>query len=139
MPAVRRLKRRADFLRVARRCRKWAAPGLVLQAHRRGPPESKGGASPIGVGFTVSRKVGNAVHRNRARRRLRAAAALLLERDGRPGYDYVLIGRPATVTRPFPALLADLEQALKRTGRDGPRQPAADGARRGEAKENSRE
>jgi ribonuclease P protein component len=105
-----RLKRRADFLRVAAANRKWAAPGLVLQAAAR-----EGGDEPR-VGFTVSRKVGGAVRRNRARRRLRAAADRLMPACAAPGRDYVIIGRPATPERPFEALLADLEQALRRLG-----------------------
>lgn len=66
------------------------------------------------VGFTVSRKVGNAVERNRARRRLRAAVAQVLGDNARPGYDFVVIGRAATLTRPFSALVSDLRIALKR-------------------------
>lgn len=65
------------------------------------------------VGFTASRKVGNAVVRNRAKRRLRAAARILAV-EGRPGTDYVLIARGATAERPFSALLEDLEAALVR-------------------------
>lgn len=66
------------------------------------------------VGFTASRKVGNAVVRNRAKRRLRAAAARVLAVEGRPGTDYVLIARGATAKRPFSALIEDLEGALGR-------------------------
>ena len=68
------------------------------------------------VGYTASRKVGIAVVRNRARRRLRAAVAQVLERHAAPGHDYVVIARSATATRPFPALLADLETGLRRLG-----------------------
>ena len=66
------------------------------------------------IGFTASRKVGNAVARNRAKRRLRAAAAALLPLLGRSGHDYVLVARPATVTRPYNVLLADIAEALRK-------------------------
>ena len=81
----------------------------MLQARRRADGPEDG----IRVGYTCSRKVGNAVARNRAKRRLRAAAAEILPRHGRPGWDYVLIGkRAATAGRPFPALCGDLAGAL---------------------------
>jgi len=115
-PRVPRLKRRAEFLKVARVGRKWAAPGLVLQAFDRGA-----GDEEIRAGFTVSRKVGNAVVRNRARRRLKAAAEKVLGDHGLAGHDYVLIGRQGTLTRSFPDLVADLRKALDRTAR-GPGQ-----------------
>lgn len=118
-PTVPRLKRRADFLKVARKGHKWAAPGLVLQALDRtasadGGPEST--APGIRAGFTVTRKVGNAVVRNRARRRLRAAAEQVLPEWGKAGHDYVLIGRQGTLGREFPALISDLRTALERVG-----------------------
>lgn len=106
---VTRLKRRAEFLRVAAARRKWAAPGLVLQAAPAGSEQAR-------VGFTVSRKVGNAVARNRARRRLRAAAEQVMPAEAAAGYDYVLIGRQETLNRPFLSLLKDLRVALKRVG-----------------------
>lgn len=118
--AVARLKRRAEFLRVAAARRKWAAPGLVLQVAPAGRPaqgDADGDAAPaFHVGFTVSKKVGNAVARNRARRRLRAAAEQVLPRHAAPDTDYVLIGRQETVARPFALLLKDLETALRRLG-----------------------
>jgi ribonuclease P protein component len=113
-PAVGRLTHRSEFLRVAAARRKWAAPGLVLQACERTDAPTAG---PPRVGFTATRKVGNAVVRNRARRRLRAAAAALLPTLGRAGWDYVLIARDATAERPFDALLGDLEAALARVER----------------------
>jgi ribonuclease P protein component len=76
------------------------------------------------VGFTASRKVGNAVVRNRAKRRLRAAAAQVLPEQGRPGSDYVLIARAGTTDRPFSELIADLERALRRLARDDARKSA---------------
>jgi ribonuclease P protein component len=68
----------------------------------------------IRVGFTASRKVGKAVCRNRAKRRLRAAAERVLPVHGRPGIDYVIIARRGTGDQPFSALLCDLEAALRR-------------------------
>jgi ribonuclease P protein component len=105
------LKRRADFLRVAATRLRAVTPGLILQA----APGLTGGA--IGIGFTATRKLGGAVVRNRAKRRLRAVAAGVLAKRGRPGTDYVLIARRDTAERPYAALVADLETALRRLGR----------------------
>jgi ribonuclease P protein component len=106
------LRKRADFLAAAR-ARRASTPGFTLQARLRDSLEAD--AALVRVGFTCSRKVGNAVARNRAKRRLREAARLTLPRLGHPGWDYVLIGRPeVTAARPFAALLADLEGALAR-------------------------
>ena len=125
--AVGRLTRRAEFLRVAATRCKWAAPGLILQAAPSAPvlPPPSGGAVVSGesqgtadlrVGFTCSKKVGNSVARNRAKRRLRAAAAQILAEQAAFGRDYVLIGRQETLKRPFALLLQDLRTALKRVG-----------------------
>lgn len=112
---VARLKRRQDFLKVAAARRKWVAPGFILQARVRERDEHwNGDISAVRVGFTVSRKVGNAVERNRVRRRLRAAAAEVLSANARPGYDFVVIGRTGALTRPFGALANDLRAALRR-------------------------
>jgi ribonuclease P protein component len=108
------LKARADFLRVAAGRRHAAAPGLVLQAARR--PEGSNHGEIVRVGFTASRRVGNAVTRNRAKRRLRSVAAAILLREGEPGTDYVLIARATTVDRPYEALITDLNSALRRIG-----------------------
>ena len=124
------LKIRADFLRVAADRRKAVTPGLILQAAPRAPG-SDGGAV-VRVGFTASRKVGNAVVRNRAKRRLRAAAAQILVEQGNPGTDYVLIARGATAERPYTALVADLASALRRVERSTAERRAerrAEGAR----------
>ena len=111
-----RLKKRRDFLRVAAGQRRAVRPGLLLQA----APQPAGSEAAVRVGFTASRRVGNAVRRNRAKRRLRAAAAALLVRDGRPGTDYVLIARAGTVERPYAELVGDLAQALHQIDRLGP-------------------
>jgi len=106
------IQKRADFLRAAR-ARRQAVKGFVLQARKRGADEPDG--SLIRVGFTCSKKVGNAVARNRAKRRLRALAREHLAAMGHPGWDYVLIGRAgATAERPYMDLVGDLKYALKK-------------------------
>ncbi len=107
---VSTLTSRPDFLRAAR-ARRVGTPAFLLQARQRSETET---ATGIRVGFTCSKKVGNAVARNRAKRRLREIARTVLPREGRPGWDYVLIGRKdATATRDFEALKADLTRALR--------------------------
>jgi ribonuclease P protein component len=102
-----RLRKRKDFLAAARG-RKRAERGLVLQANFRNDE------NPPRLGFTVTRKVGCAVERNRAKRRLRAAAAEVLSLTAKDGYDYVLIGRQETLTRRWSDLLGDLKIAFSK-------------------------
>ncbi len=103
------LKKRSDFLAAAR-ARRQGTKGMMVQARHRGDDSDE-----TRVGFTCSKKVGNAVLRNRAKRRLREVARDVLLRDGQPGWDYVLIGRAgATVERDFASLKADLRYALKK-------------------------
>ena len=112
-----RLKSRADFLRVAAASRKCVRPGLILQTAPQPPHDDAGHKEThdvARVGFTVTRKVGNAVQRNRARRRLRAAVREVMERGAQTGQDYVVIARRETLRRPFPELLADLSGALRK-------------------------
>lgn len=109
--ALGRLTQRSEFLRVAAARRKWAAPGLVLQAC---PPADPDAPGPPRVGFTATRKIGGAVVRNRARRRLRSAVAEVLPAFGVGGWDYVVVAREGTVSRPFAELVGDLRAALRR-------------------------
>ena len=102
------LTKRADFV-AASKARRYATPSIHLQGRKRGDE------APPRVGFTCSKKVGNAVARNRAKRRLREVARLILPEHGRAGWDYVLVGRPETTAAlPFTQLQADLIRALKK-------------------------
>ena len=105
-----RLTRRAEFLRVAAKGRRAPVHGLVLQAL---PRED---SAPARLGFTVTKKVGNAVVRNRTRRRLKEAARLHLRDHPLAGVDLVLIGRDATRGRRFADLVEDLRRALAKVG-----------------------
>ena len=111
-----RLKRRADFLRVAGQRKKWATQGLILQVAPLPEGAHTRKADAVRIGFTCSKKVGNAVARNRARRRLKAAVDAVFPDLARPGLDYVVIGRRETVERDYSLLLQDLRTALKRVG-----------------------
>jgi len=114
MAPLPRLTRRAEFLKVAAARRKFVAPGLILQAAA--GPATEPAAVSWRVGFTASRKVGNAVARNRARRRLRAASAEVLPAHAQAGHDYVVIARAGTLTRQYQALVGDLQEGLRRLG-----------------------
>src|SRR5689334_19529740 len=102
LAAPGRLIRRAEFLRAAAKGRKAPMPGVVLQAL---PRDDKG---PARLGFTVTKKIGNAVIRNRTRRRLKEAARLVLAEQPVAGVDLVLIGRERTAARDFAALQDDV-------------------------------
>ena len=109
--ALQTLRHRPDFLKVATG-RRQGTGSFLLQARARGD-DSGDDSTTARIGFTASKKIGNAVLRNRAKRRMRAAVQAVLISQARAGWDYVLVARPdATVSRPFPALLADLQTAL---------------------------
>lgn len=102
------LRHRTEFLAVAASGQKWVTPGLVLQIGKTDHAVPR-------LGLTATKKVGNAVTRNRARRRLRALAQNIIRLHAIPR-DYVLIARMDTATREFASLQKDLTTALKRTG-----------------------
>jgi ribonuclease P protein component len=110
LAAPGRLKRRAEFLRIAAKGRKAVRPGLVLQALPRQDQAA------LRLGFTVTKKIGNAVTRNRTRRRLKEAARLALAGCEASGFDLVLIGRAATRSRSFSDLQDDVRRALAKAG-----------------------
>ena len=103
---IERLKRRPDFL-LAAKARSSARGAVVVQQRDR-----QDGDRLVRVGFTATRKIGGAVVRNRAKRRLREAARALVPLHGRPDCDYVLIARAGTTARPWAALLDDVKSAL---------------------------
>jgi ribonuclease P protein component len=109
---IERLKKRADFLLCAKApsCAKGA---IVVQARLRDD-----GQPLVRAGFTATKRIGGAVERNRAKRRMREAARLVLPDHGRPGFDYVFIARGGATTRAWPRLLDDVKSALIRLAAD---------------------
>ena len=105
-----RLKKRADYLRV-RGGRSWRSGSLVLQARRRSDGGSVNGGPPR-FGFTATRRIGTAVARNRARRRLKETVRRVAHNHARAGYDYVVIARQGALTRSFTNMQKDLEEAF---------------------------
>ena len=122
------MRKRSDFLN-ANRGRRHAAPGFVILDFDRSD-----GDSAVRLGITITKKVGNAVVRNRMRRRFRELARPLLPFLGQTGHDYVLIGRDGGIERDFAILRAELEKGLARLARgeaDRPRPPRAGKSRGG--------
>ncbi len=117
---LQHLRQRREFVNVAKKGRKYAAPGLVLQALNRLDDQCRfvepSAGSAVRIGFTVTRKLGNAVVRNRVRRRLRAAAAQIAPIYVKGNFDLVLIGRTGTKNRNFEELKQDLLKALNHVG-----------------------
>lgn len=124
MPVVLRIKKRADFLKAQKYGKSAVASGLVLQVVE---SNSVSKESPgIKIGFTATKKVGNAVRRNRIKRRLRAVAREVIPECAAEGYDYVLIGRHSSAERDFQSLIKDLKYTLHNTGtyqKSAPKKP----------------
>lgn len=107
-PMSGKLLKRAEFLRVSKG-RRFFTPAFVLQAARRG---SETQDYPARFGLTITKKTGNAVERNRMRRRLREAIKGAVAMDAKPGTDYVIVAQREALARPFAALVRDIEQAV---------------------------
>ena len=110
---VARLKKRIDFIHVAETRISYATPSLILQMRKHTKQETQSTfLAPLRLGFTVSKKVGKAVVRNRVKRRLKAVASILLPIQISSNCDYVIIGRQNAISRTFPGLISDLQNAL---------------------------
>lgn len=122
-----RLRKRRDFLAAAKAEKAGVASFLLQGRDRRD-------AGDVRLGFTVTKKVGNAVVRNRIRRRMREVARAVMPASGRTGYDYVMVARPNALHAPYPDLVRDLERAIWRLHGGGRRRSddisaSADGGR----------
>jgi ribonuclease P protein component len=109
---IERLKKRPDFLACGQ-ARALARGAVLVQARDRGDEQPA-----VRAGFTATKRIGGAVERNRAKRRLREAARILLPDHARPGHDYVFIARGGVTTRPWDRLLDDMKTALIRLAAD---------------------
>jgi ribonuclease P protein component len=108
---IERLRKRPEFLACAK-APSCARGAVLIQALPRD------GEPVVRAGFTATRRIGGAVERNRAKRRLREAARLLLPAHASPGFDYVFVARGGVTTRPWPRLLDDVKSALIRLAAD---------------------
>ena len=120
-----RLRRRAEFQRVSRG-RRAQTDSFTLQVNARADLDAAAPPQKPRVGFTVTKKVGGAVERNRIRRRLKEALRQAGTVAPSSGHDYVLMARRDALTKPFPALIADIERAFAQTSRFKPRDAAGE-------------
>ncbi len=141
-PVLVRLKRRADFLHAAKG-KRWHGKALSLHAAPARSRETRDGDPAVArVGYTLTKKVGNSVVRNRARRRLREAVRLSGDLPARAGYDYVIVGRIDAVRVAFAALKREVGRALgdvhgARPGRAKPHAPGPHDQKPNTAKPNT--
>lgn len=104
------IKKRSDFLRIQGKGQKWVSHGLIIQTMPNEDDIKR-------IGYTVSKRTDkSAVKRNRIKRRLRAAAADILPIHAKNGQDYILVGRPQTLTRPYETLKKDIQWCLGKLG-----------------------
>jgi ribonuclease P protein component len=110
--AIGRLKKRSEFLACAK-APACARGAILIQARPRGDDDAG-----VRAGFTATKRIGGAVERNKAKRRMREAARLILPDHARPGFDYVFIARGGVITREWARLLDDVKSALIRLAAD---------------------
>ena len=113
MAQIERIKVRKDYLAIQASGRRWVTPAFVLQTKKADDSER----SPH-VGFTVTKKVGNAVIRNRVRRRLKEAAREIFPLKARDGWDYIVVGRYACMDMAYARIKSDMKWALSKLGAD---------------------
>lgn len=121
-PLIQKLTKRSEFLACAQ-APSTAKGAVVVQALPRGDDDPK-----VRIGFTATKRIGGAVQRNRAKRRMREAARQILPDLGQPGVDYVFIARGGVITRPWARLLDDVKSALIRLAADQSAAPRTAGA-----------